>query len=104
MRGTAAPFLRVYAEASVSEVEAELARAMRTQVGNSDEEVLEWLRRRDFSKQESEGIINLAKIEEGDARTAWQLVNGGTALARLIPHTETRVAFERRVSRLLHAA
>jgi hypothetical protein len=43
-------------------------------------------------------------VEEGDARTVWQLVNGGTALARSIPHADTRVAFERRVSSLLRAA
>jgi hypothetical protein len=44
------------------------------------------------------GIVKLTKIEEGDARTVWQLVNGGTAFARSIPHADTRVAFECRVS------
>jgi hypothetical protein len=100
----ARPLLRAYAEASVSEVEAELGRATRTVVGKSDEEILEWLRRRDFTRKESEGIIQLAKVEEGDARTVWQLVNGGTALARSIPHADSRVSFERRVSSLLRAA
>jgi hypothetical protein len=38
----ARPLLRAYAEASVSEVEAGLARATRTMVGKSDEEILEW--------------------------------------------------------------
>jgi hypothetical protein len=61
-------------------------------------------RRREFSKKESEGIIQLAKEEEGDARTVWQLVKGGTALARSIPHADLRVSFERRVSGLLRAA
>jgi hypothetical protein len=98
------PLLRAYAEASVSEVEAELDRATRTMVGKTDHEVLDWLRRRDFTRKESEGIINLAKVEEGDARTVWQLVNGGTALARSIPHADLRVSFERRVSGLLRAA
>jgi hypothetical protein len=36
--------------------------------------------------------------------TIWQLVQGGTALARKIPHADERVTLERRVSRLLGAA
>jgi hypothetical protein len=90
----ARPMLQAYAESSVQEVEAELSRATRVQVGRTDEEIMEWLRRREFTRKESEGIIQLAKVEEGDARTVWQLVNGGTALARSIPHADTRVAFE----------
>jgi hypothetical protein len=100
----ARPLLRAYAEASVSEVEAELDRATRTRVGKTDEEILDWLRRRDFTRKESEGIVNLAKMDEGDARTVWQLVNGGTALARSIPNADLRVSFEKRVSGLLRAA
>jgi hypothetical protein len=100
----ARPMLRAYAESSVQEVEAELSRATRALVGRTDEEVMEWLRRREFTRKESEGIIQLAKVEEGDARTVWQLVNGGTALARSIPHADQRVSFERRVSSLLRAA
>jgi hypothetical protein len=96
--------LHAYAEASVSEVEEELLRATRTAVGRTDEEIHDWLRRRDFTRKEAGRIIDLARIEEGDARTVWQLVNGGTALARSIPHADTRVAFERRVSGLLRAA
>lgn len=61
----ALPILRAYAESSVQEVEAELTRATRTQVGRTDEEIMEWLRRREFSKNESEKIIQLAKVEGG---------------------------------------
>jgi hypothetical protein len=99
----AEPLLSAYAEASASQVEAELEKATRTKVGRTDEEILDWLRRRDFSRRESDGIIDLAKREEGDARTVWQLVNGGTAWARSIPHADQRVAFERKVSGLLRA-
>jgi len=46
----------------------------------------------------------MARIEEGGARTVWQLVQGGTALARSIPHADERVSFENRVSGLLYYA
>jgi hypothetical protein len=57
----------------------------------------------DFTKPEAGRIIDLAR-REGDARTLWQLVNGGTAVARSTPHADQRVAFERRMGRLLSAA
>jgi hypothetical protein len=56
------------------------------------------------AEKEGESIIEMARSEEGGARTAWQLVQGGTALARKIPHADERVTFERRVSQLLTAA
>jgi len=98
------PMLRAYAEASVGDVESQLERAARMRIGTSDNEVLSWLARHDFTKREGEGIIRTAKAEEGGARTLWEVVNGGTALARSIPHTDDRVALERRVGRLLLAA
>jgi len=98
------PLLRAYAEASVVDVEAQLARAARMKLGDTDEEVLTWLRSHDFTKREGERIIELAKSEEGGARTVWEITNGGTALARSIPHADERVKLERRMSRLLNQA
>jgi len=98
------PVLRRYAEASVVDVEAQLERAARMKVGNSDDEVLAWLQRHEFTKREGEKIIETAKAEEGGARTVWEVVNGGTALARAISHADGRVALERRVSALLKQA
>ena len=98
------PLLRSYANSSAGGAEAELRRAVEKAVGRSDEEVAAWLLAREFSKPEAGQIIDLAKREEGDARTIWQVVNGGTALARSISHADGRVAFERRVSRHLRAA
>ena len=72
-------------------------------VGDGDKEVTAWLQGRGFTNPEAGRIIEFAKREEGDARTLWQLVNGGTALARAMRHADTRVAFERRMSRLLAA-
>jgi len=97
------PMLRAYAEASVGDVEAQLERATQKKVGSSDEEVMDWLRRHEFTKKEGEAIVRTAKAEEGGARTVWELVNGGTALARSIPHNDDRVVLEKRVSGLLKA-
>jgi hypothetical protein len=96
--------LRAYAEASVLDVEAKLQRAAEMKVGASDEEVMDWLRRHEFKEKEGRKIVETAKAEEGGARTVWELVNGGTALARAIPYNDDRVALERRVSGLLRAA
>lgn len=98
------PMLTAYAEASVLDVEAKLERAARYKVGSTEEEVLTWLRSRDFTKKEGEAVIEMAKAEEGGAGTLWQIVNGGTALARGIPHADERVRFEKRVSGLLRTA
>jgi hypothetical protein len=98
------PMLRAYAEASVVDVESQLERATRKKVGTTDEEVMDWLRRHEFTKKEGEAIMRTAKVEEGGARTVWELVNGGTAVARAIPYNDDRVLLEKRVSGLLRAA
>jgi hypothetical protein len=98
------PMLQAYAEASVLDVEAQLERAARKKLGSTDEDVLSFLRKHDFSKREGEKIVEMAKQEEGGARTVWEIVNGGTALARSIPHADERVKLEKRVSSLLRVA
>ncbi|HEY3569943.1 MAG TPA: DUF932 domain-containing protein [Thermoanaerobaculia bacterium] len=98
------PMLKAYAEASVIEVKEQLERAARKRVGSTDEEALAFLRKHDFTKKEGERIITMAKAEEGGVRTVWEIVNGGTAHARSIPHADERVRFEKRVSSLLRVA
>jgi hypothetical protein len=102
----ALPHLRAYADSSVREVEAQLTRAANLAVteADSDAKVLDWLRYHHFTKKEGEAVIEMAKIEEGGARTLWQLVQGGTALARAIPHADERISFEYRISGLLSYA
>jgi hypothetical protein len=98
------PLLTAYAEASVVDVAVQLERAARLKVGHDDNEVLDWLRQHEFTKKEAVDIMKTAKAEEGGARSVWELVNGGTALARAIPHADERVVMEKRVSRLLKMA
>lgn len=99
-----ARMLAAYAERS-GKVEAErISRAMAFEVGRTDEDVSTWLRRQDFTLSEARAAIESAKREEGEARTLWALVNGGTALARGIEHADARIATEQRWSKLLRAA
>lgn len=98
------PMLRRYAESSVVDIESRLERAAEIRVGTTDAEVLSWLQAHDFTKKEGEKVIETAKAEEGAARTIWEVVNGGTALARSIPHADQRLTMERRVSGLMRLA
>lgn len=61
----------------------------------------DWLKQRGFTKAQSDGIVNTAKAEEGEARSLWDIVNGATAMARSIAHTDTRVQFETQAGNLL---
>ncbi|HTQ79428.1 MAG TPA: hypothetical protein VMM92_05490 [Thermoanaerobaculia bacterium] len=79
----ALPRLAAYAAASVVDVEDQLRRAARKTVASCE-------------RKSSAGSAP-------NARTLWQLVQGGTALARKIPHADERVTLERRASRLLAA-
>jgi hypothetical protein len=46
-------------------MQAVWAKRMRRQ----DEEILSWLRSHEFTKKEAEDVIEMARIEEGGART-----------------------------------
>jgi hypothetical protein len=96
--------LAAYAGASAAEESRRIRRAMEMDLGTDDAAVSEWLKRRNFTGTESAKILAKAREEEGDARTLWQVVQGGTALARGIAHTDDRLATEKKVSRLLDVA
>lgn len=68
------------------------------------EEQVTWLRERKFTASESANVIEMARSEEGDSRTLWQVVQGGTALARSMPYAEDGADLSRRVTKLLKLA
>jgi hypothetical protein len=57
-----------------------------------------------FSKSEVKEAIEFARREEGDCRTLWQLVQGGTAYARGFEYVDARTETETRFSALLNLA
>lgn len=95
------PLLAKYAEASAARTLEVAESAMRTEVGKTDDEVTDWLRKNSFNLKEAQRVVEKAKEEEGQARTVWDLVQGGTALARGVAQTDSRIEMERKASKLL---
>lgn len=73
---------------------------------DKDKPLLDWLRASPakLTTAEARGTIELARAEEGDARTLWQVVNGATAHARRQVHQDQRNDLERRAARLMKLA
>ena len=92
-----------YSSASPGATEARIEAAMDTKVGDSDKEVSDWLVKRRFHRKQADAVVKSAKAEEGGARTVWDLVQGGTALARSSSHTDSRLALELQASNLMLA-
>jgi hypothetical protein len=71
------PQLKAYAEASVVDVKAGLERAARLKIGRNDDEVLNWLRKHEFTKKESEGIIKtVSGVGEDATPNGWHRLAG----------------------------
>lgn len=95
------PLLAKYAESTVGRTLEVAKRAMAMSVATTDDGVKDWLIRQRFNVKEAVRIIAKAQEEEGQARTVWDLVQGGTALARGLRHTDSRLQLEQRASALL---
>ena len=93
-----------YAEQSGEKTRRQLQAAARHRAGKSEDEVLTFLQRFQYTQTESKKIVEQAKIEEGRADTVLDLVNGATALARGQSHTDARIVAERKASRMLTVA
>ena len=95
------PALKEYAEASLEQTVKTIQQARAMEVDNAEE----WLAsRRNFTKAEAKKIVERAVEEEGECKNVWQIVQGGTAIARSIQHTDARVIAEIKVSKLLDLA
>lgn len=82
-------------------VRSVVGRAMDTKVGSSLEEVLTWFAPKPFSKRELIAGLEAGKAEGDDTGTVWGMVQGITAYARNLRHTNERVDLERRAGALL---
>lgn len=101
MEGTQA--LAQYASESTLDIENGIKKAKQYELRTSQkEEGWEgWLKSRGFDKHEINNAISYAEAEEGEARSGWDIVNGLTASARAISHTNARVALESKAGRLM---
>jgi len=95
------PTLRGYLDATAAPLEAAIKKAKGYLLPEKSDDLIKFLRAKNFSKGEIVDAINAAKTEEGDARTLWQIVNGFTASARQYAHIDTRLNLEKRAGALL---
>ncbi|WP_114149031.1 DUF932 domain-containing protein [Pararhizobium haloflavum] len=101
----ARPALAGFAEGSATRLREGVEKAKAAKIAASDEEALEWLSSRKFSRSRATAIMETVEKEEGrPARTAWDFAQGISAVARDIPHTDERVSFENEARKILDRA
>jgi hypothetical protein len=99
-------YLRRYAEESTAKLADGIKAAQNRDVvatlntGKGDT-VESWLQSRGFTKAQAKGSVETAVAEQGGARSLWDIVNGVTAYARSVTHTDERVQLETRAGKLM---
>jgi hypothetical protein len=103
--GEATPALLAYTNATAAPMEAVIRKAQSMLLGDKREDVAQWLNSNGkFSRSEISSAIDFAKSEEGDCRTLWQVIQGGTAYARGFDYIDARIDLETRFGKLLNLA
>lgn len=101
----AAPALERFADSSPAPFVAGIRAARETIVARRDDDRESFLRKRGFSKPETEKIIASVLDEEGHPpESVFDFVQGITALARTRPHQDARLDLEGKAAKLLAAA
>lgn len=102
----AMPALRAYIDASPAPLVDTIKRAQQYLLPpEKDNGILEFANKHGkFSRLEIAEAVKLARTEEGDCRTLWQLCNGLTAYARGYDWIDSRVDLEKRAGSLLNIA
>lgn len=98
-------YLSRYANESAAAIAGPIERAQAFELDRADNQDgggwAGWLAKRGFTKSEAEAGIKAANTEEGGARSLWDIVNGITASARSIQHTDARVDLETKAGKLM---
>lgn len=82
-------------------VSAAVSRAMTTSIGGACQEVLNWFSSKPFTRSEVVAGFQAGLNAGDDVSTVWGMVQGLTAAARTLPHTDARVNLERRAGTLM---
>jgi len=99
----ASPALKSFADGSEQRLIEGVKMAKQAVVAQNDDDALEFLQKRKFSKFAARGIFDLVEREEGHKpRTAWDMAQGVTAHARRMPNTDERVKVELVGSKILN--
>ncbi len=101
-----AKYLRQYSEEATGGIVAQIKAAKSKEIQpGKDETLAEWLQKRGFTKPQAKASIDAAISEDGvEPRSVWALVNGITAHARTVPHTDARVDLETKAGDLMKLA
>lgn len=100
-----AKYLQRYANEATDKIVDGIVKAQETDIPISkDETVEDWLRTRGFTQAQAKASFQTAMAEQGKARSIWDIVNGVTAYARSIPHTDQRVDLEIKAGKLMQYA
>jgi hypothetical protein len=101
----AAPALAALSDASDRPIRESIEAAQNRKLGNSTKEVEDWLYSKGFGRPVAREAIEMAQDpasgNSGDPLSLWGVVQGGTAAARDIPHTDARIEREQKWSALL---
>lgn len=103
----AAPALLAYAESSTRVLEDQITRAKMLSIAQASsttpvaDAAAEWLKKQGFTAKIAKAAVQCAIDEEGDPSTLWNIVQGLTAHARSIEHTDTRVKLESQAGALM---
>lgn len=98
----ARPALRSFAEGSARTLIEGVAKAKAARVASDQDEAVAFLAARKFSKRRIAEVLESVEREEGHpARTAWDMAQGLTAVARALPNNDDRVDMESVASAIL---
>lgn len=98
-------YLQRYANESTDKIIEGVVKAQETEIPKREgDTVEEWLRERGFTQAQAKASVQTAVAEQGQARSIWDIVNGVTAYARSIPHTDQRVELETKAGKLMQFA
>lgn len=98
-------YLERYANEATDRVVDGIVKAKETSIPvRRGDSVQQWLQERGFTKAQAKAGYETAIMEEGQARSIWDIVNGISAYARTISHTDGRVDLERKASELMKYA
>jgi hypothetical protein len=105
----ALPALKAIADSSPEPLIAAIKLAKETKVADKASQVQAWLEKKGFGKSRAAAAVGLAARggdtgSSGDPTNLWDIVQGGTALAREIPNQNDRVQLEKDFSGLLGEA
>ena len=98
-------YLQRYANESTQKIVEGIVKAKETDIPvRRGDTVQQWLQERGFTKAQAKAGYEAAIMEEGQARSIWDIVNGVSAYARTLAHTDSRVELEKKASDLMKYA